>query len=154
MTHNPLATGATLATARGTDSVFIIPFIKIRQFIILTVDHIINRAGDAFFCPQVACAAMPLPGFDSSLPNAGLDHFPRGIGFEGVHYRFRLTSGRHDAVDVIGSHVDRPQHPVPIHEERQCVRAVNTRARVGARPSAVVSGLRGVGGHAPQDTVG
>src|SRR5262249_31090614 len=110
----PLAVLTQSSSSRGTDSVFIIPFIKVRQFIALTIDHVVNRTGYAFFSPQVARTAMPRPGFDPALPGAGLDHLPRGIGFEGVHHRLRFASCCHDAVNVIGSHVDCPQHPASL----------------------------------------
>ncbi len=76
--------------------------------IILDVSY---RVRQFLLCPKVFLAAAVGPWTLVGTPTTGVPHRSRRVCFERIQDRFRLAIGRDDCVNMICSHIQRPQRP-------------------------------------------
>ena len=67
--------------------------------------------GQFFFCPKVFLAAAVSPWTLVRTPTTGILHRSRCVCFERIQDHLRLTIGRDDSMNMICSHIQRPQRP-------------------------------------------
>ena len=85
-----------------------------QRFALIILD-ISYRVRQFLLCPKVFLAAAVGPWTLVGTPTTGVPHRSRRVCFERIQDRFRLTIGRDDCMNMICSHIQRPQRPSAYH---------------------------------------
>ena len=85
------------------------------QRLTLIIFDISYGVGQFLFCPKVFLAAAVRPWTLVRTPTTAILHRPRCVCFERIQDRFRLAIGRDDCMNMICSHIQRPQRPSAYH---------------------------------------
>ena len=85
------------------------------QRLTLIIFDISYGVGQFLFCPKVFLAAAVGPWTLVRTPTTAILHRPRCVCFERIQDRFRLAIGRDDCMNMICSHIQRPQRPSAYH---------------------------------------